>query len=406
MAADRPRGDLPRGDLPRQDFGALVRSPFDRLRTLLDGVAPGAEPIDMSIGAPRHPMPDILPDIIHEHAEDWQPYPPIRGTDALRGAIADWHGRRYSSLAGLIDPDAHILPLSGSREGLSSATFLALARRPDATRPVVLIPNPFYQAYAAGALVGGAETHFVPATAETGGLPDFGAVPEDVLARTVAIFLASPANPQGAVASPAYLRDLIDLARRFDIMLFVDECYSEIYTDAPPPGALEVAVESGNFANIVSFNSLSKRSNVPGLRSGFCAGDPDFLARFAAFRNVACPQMPLPVQHASATLWADERHVEASRTLYREKFALAEDILGVGAPAGGFFLWMDMSALGGGEQAALRLWRETGVKVIPGGFLAADAGGAPPGVDHIRVALVGDIAATGTALERIASVRA
>ncbi len=360
----------------------------------------------MSIGAPRHPMPDFLPDILHDHAAEWQPYPPIRGTEALRGAIADWHGQRYPVLAGQIDPQAHILPLSGSREGLFSATFLALARRPDVARPVVLIPNPFYQAYAAGALVGGAETHFVPATAETGGLPDFGAVPEDVLARTVAIFLASPANPQGAVASPAYLSDLIDLARRFDIMLFVDECYSEIYAVAPPPGVLEVAAETGSFANVLSFNSLSKRSNVPGLRSGFCAGDPDFLSRFAAFRNVACPQMPLLVQAASAALWSDEAHVEESRALYREKFAMAESILGAGAPAGGFFLWLDVSALGGGEQAALRLWRETGVKVIPGGYLAAEAGGAPPGVDHIRVALVGDIAATGTALKRIASVLA
>ncbi len=388
------------------DLGAMVRSPFDRLRALLDGALPGAEPIDMSIGAPRHPMPDFLPDILHDHAAEWQPYPPIRGTEALRGAIADWHGQRYPVLAGQIDPQAHILPLSGSREGLFSATFLALARRPDVARPVVLIPNPFYQAYAAGALVGGAETHFVPATAETGGLPDFGAVPEDVLARTVAIFLASPANPQGAVASPAYLSDLIDLARRFDIMLFVDECYSEIYAVAPPPGVLEVAAETGSFANVLSFNSLSKRSNVPGLRSGFCAGDPDFLSRFAAFRNVACPQMPLPVQAASAALWSDEAHVEESRALYREKFAMAESILGAGAPAGGFFLWLDVSALGGGEQAALRLWRETGVKVIPGGYLAAEAGGAPPGVDHIRVALVGDIAATGTALKRIASVLA
>jgi len=384
------------------DLGALVRSPFDRLRGLLDGVAPGAEPIDMSIGAPRHPMPDFIAGIIHDHAADWQPYPPIRGIDVLRGAIADWHGRRYPSLAGLIDPETHILPLSGSREGLFSATFLGLARRIDVARPVVLIPNPFYQAYAVGALVSGVELQFLPATETTGFLPDFGAVPESVLARTAAIFLASPANPQGVVASRDYLRDLIALARRFDTMLFVDECYSEIYAGAPPPGALEVSAETGSLANVISFNSLSKRSNVPGLRSGFCAGDPDFIARFAAFRNVACPQMPLPVQHASAALWADERHVEASRALYREKFALAKAILGIDPPAGGFFLWPDVTALGGGEQAALRLWREAGVKVLPGGFLAADAGGPPPGAGRIRVALVHDAATTRQVLQRLA----
>ncbi len=386
------------------DLSALVRSPFARLRTLLDDVEPGQTPIDMSIGAPRHPMPDFLADIIHDHRADWQPYPPIRGTDALRGAIADWHARRYPLLAGQIAPEAYILPLAGSREGLFSATFLALARKPHVARPVILIPNPFYQAYAAGALVGGAQPHFLPATSEAGFLPDFNALPADVLSRTAAIFLASPANPQGAVASRAYLHDLIDLARRWDAMLFVDECYSEIYSDDPPPGALEVAIETGSFANVLSFNSLSKRSNVAGLRSGFCAGDPDFMVRFAAFRNVACPQMPLPVQHASAALWDDEDHVAANRKLYREKFALAESILGEPAPAGGFFLWLDARALGGGEQAALRLWREAGVKVIPGGYLAMETGGATPDAERIRLALVGDAADTEEALRRIAPV--
>jgi aspartate/methionine/tyrosine aminotransferase len=386
------------------DLRELVRSPFARLRSLLDGVEPGAEPIDMSIGAPRHPLPNFIAEIIHEQAADWQPYPPIRGTDALRQAIADWHARRYPALAGQIDPETHILPLSGSREGLFSATFLALARKPHIARPAVLIPNPFYQAYAAGALVGGAEPRFLPVTAATGGLPDFDAVPEDVLARTAAIFLASPANPQGVIASRDYLADVIALARRWDAMLFVDECYSEIYSDAPPSGALEVAAETGSFANVLSFNSLSKRSNAPGLRSGFCAGDADFIARFAAFRNVACPQMPLPVQHASAELWADERHVEVSRALYREKFSLAETILGVRAPSGGFFLWLDASSLGGGEEAALRMWREAGLKVIPGAYLAMEADGAVPGAERIRIALVQDADTTREALARMAPI--
>jgi aspartate/methionine/tyrosine aminotransferase len=227
------------------------------------------------------------------------------------------------------------------------------------------------------------------------------------LERTVALYLCSPSNPQGAVADRSYLARGIALARRFDFMLFADECYSEIYGDTPPPGALETAfAASGSLANVVTFNSLSKRSGLPGLRSGFVAGDPDFIAPFARFRNVACPQVPLPTQHASVEAWSDETHVEQGRARYRANFDIADDVLQgryrYRRPQGGFFLWLDMSAYGGGEAATKTLWKGCGVRLLPGTYLAREgASGDNPGTNHVRVALVRDPKTTGEALERI-----
>ncbi len=306
-------------------------------------------------------------------------------------------------------PARHILPLNGSREGLFSAIFPAMARRPDIARPAVLMPNPFYQAYLAAALAGRGEPVFLTADEQGGFLPDLDAIPEATLARTVAFYLASPANPQGAVASMAYLEKAVALARRFDFLLLLDECYSEVYQEAPPSGGLAAAHGvSGDFANVLVLNSLSKRSNVPGLRSGFIAGDERFIAAFSRFRNVAAPQMPLPVQHASARLWSEEVHVEASRALYQAKFAAARAMLkgtvNYHDPAGAFFLWLDLAHLGGGERAAKTFWKECGVKVLPGAYLAqTDLTGRNPGADFVRVALVDDLALTGEAFERLAS---
>ena len=246
---------------------------------------------------------------------------PSGGFLALREAIAAWIGRRYPSLKRQIDPERHVLPLTGSREGLFSAIFPALARREFAGKPAVLVPNPFYQAYAAAAAAAGAEAVYLPARSETGFLPDLEALSEDVLRRTAVLYLCSPSNPQGAVASRSYLEKAVELARRFDFLLFADECYSEIYSGAPPPGALEIAQASqGSLANVLAFQSLSKRSGLPGLRSGFIAGDPEFIAAFGRFRNVACPQMPLPIQHASVAAWGDEAHVEQGRGALPRKF--------------------------------------------------------------------------------------
>jgi aspartate/methionine/tyrosine aminotransferase len=386
---------------------ALVASPFAKLAELLKGIEPGKPPIDLSLGEPHGLMPPFLGPVLAGHLAEFGRYPPIRGIPALREAIVAWIGRRYPTLAGRIDPERHVLPLNGSREGLFSAIFPALARKPLAERPAVLIPNPFYQAYAAAAAASGAEPYFLPGTRETGFLADLDAIDEGLLRRTVALYLCSPSNPQGAVATRAYLAKAIALARAYDFLLFADECYSEIYSENPPPGALETAQgETGSLANVVTFQSLSKRSGLPGLRSGFVAGDPDFIAAFARFRNVACPQVPLPVQHVSVAAWSDEVHVEQGRALYRANFDLADAVLGrrygYSRPAGAFFLWLNLADFGGGERAATTLWKECGVKVLPGAYLArVEPDGENPGRDYVRVALVHEASATREALTRI-----
>ncbi len=388
----------------------LVRSPFARLTLLLEGITPGAAPIDLSLGEPKALIPSFLGPTLQDHVGEFGRYPPIKGIPALRQAIAEWMGRRYPGLAGQIDAERHVLPLNGSREGLFSAIFPAMDRKPEIERPVVLIPNPFYQAYAAAAAAAGALPVFLPSTAEAGFLPALEAIDQALLARAVAFYLCTPSNPQGAVAGRSYLAQAIALARRFDFLLFADECYSEIYCDAPPPGTLETAyADTGSLANVVAFQSLSKRSGLPGLRSGFVAGDPEFIAAFGRFRNVACPQVPLPIQHVSVKAWADEGHVEQGRARYRQNFAVAGQILsgryGYRQPAGGFFLWLKMADFGGGEEAAKTLWKGCGVRVLPGTYLAqAEPDGVNPGTDYIRVALVHDADTTVEALTRIVGI--
>jgi len=253
----------------------------------------------------------------------------------------------------------------------------------------------------------GAEAVYLRARSETGFLPDLEALSEELLRRTSVLYLCSPSNPQGAVAGRSYLEKAVELARRFDFLLFADECYSEIYCDAPPPGALEIAQASqGSFANVLAFNSLSKRSGLPGLRSGFIAGEPEFIAAFGRFRNVACPQMPLPIQQVSVAAWGDEAHVAQGRARYRENFDIADEVLGsrygYRRPAGAFFLWLDMGAFGGGEAAAKTLWQDCGVKVLPGTYLArVEPDGSNPGKDHVRIAIVSDGQTAREALTRI-----
>jgi len=386
----------------------MIESPWDAIRKLLVDVEPGDTPIDMTIGEPRHPMPEFLMPSLAEAAAGFGQYPPIRGTIALRTAISDWIRRRYGIE---VDPEQSILALNGSREGLYSAIVPAVERRSGLAAPAVLIPNPFYQCYAAAALAAGTEAVFLPALRETNFLPCLDRLEADsaLLERTIAFYLCSPANPQGTIADSSYLSRALRLARQYDFMLFADECYSEVYGATPPPGALEVAQkETGSPDNVIVFNSLSKRSSVPGLRSGFCAGDPDFIARFARFRNVTCPQVPIPIQHASAALWADEAHVRENRALYAEKFDLADRILdqrfGYSRPGGAFFLWLEMNQFGGSEAAMVTLWKGCGVKVLPGAYLCHVSGDDPdPGSDFVRLALVHDPDVTEVALERLVS---
>ena len=383
-----------------------IQSPFVRLRELLGDIEPGAEPIDMTIGEPGHMMPQFLSARLAEDTASYAHYPQIIGTPEFRSSVVAWHGRRYGIT---LDPDTEVCVLCGSREGLASAILTALIDRRREGRDKILMPNPFYQCYAAATIAGGGTPVYLSVDAATGHLPDLAKLEGDreTLARAAAVVLCSPANPQGAVADENYLARLISLCRNAGAMLFVDECYSEVYTDVPPAGALQVAQNmTGSRAGVVAFNSLSKRSNVPGLRSGFAAGDAQFMARMTRFRNVSAPQVAMPVQHASAALWNDEVHVDDSRALYRRKFDLADDVLadrfGYRRPGGGFFLWLDMEHLGGGEAAAVTLWKAYGVKLLPGAYLSQlDGEGRNPGAQYVRAALVHDLETTETALRRI-----
>lgn len=367
-------------------FSNLPEYAFPRLRKLLDVHAPGAEPIAMTIGEPRHPMPGFVAETLAAHVAEFAVYPPNDGSPELLAALSGWLKGRYRAD---VAPE-RIMALNGTREGLFNAAIALCPETKNGQRPVVLIPNPFYQVYAVAALSVGAEPLFVPATEDTGFLPDYASLPASVLDRVAIAYLCSPANPQGAVASRAYLSTLLNLAEKHDFRIFADECYSEIWRDAPPPGALEVAHDEGHDPErVVIFHSLSKRSNLPGLRSGFCAGGPESMRRIRQLRSYAGAPLPLPIQRVSERAWGDESHVVENRALYNEKFADAERIFaginGYRTPEGGFFLWLPVDD---GEAAALKLWRETGVRVLPGAYLSREVDGFNPGKGYIRVALV------------------
>lgn len=406
-------------DLTHNRFETLPDGPFPRLNALIEGIEPGKAPIIMSLGEPQHPFPAFVSETIAAHAREFGKYPPIAGTPDFRTAVAAWLGRRYGLGPDVIgpkkplDPELQILPVNGTREALFNIAFVATPLSKAGQKPAILMPNPFYQCYAAAALAAGAEPVYVAATRENDFIPDFAGLPEELVARTAMIYFCSPANPQGAVASLDYLKELIGLARRHGILLAIDECYAEIYDREPPAGALQAAIElSGTLDNVVVFHSLSKRSSLPGLRSGFIAGDRDFLVRFRNFRNIAAPQVPLPIMAASSAAWSDEGHVEENRARYRAKIDAAARILGnrfgFYRPAGGFFLWLDV---GDGEAAARDLWAKGGVKVLPGKYLSREdsgsaihGGGGNPGAAYIRVALVNEQAATEEALARMADI--
>jgi N-succinyldiaminopimelate aminotransferase len=352
--------------------------------------------------------------VLAAHVAEFGRYPMNRGLDEFAVAVGQWLDRRYR-LPRRVDPASEVLVLNGTREGLflagiAARNYVGRARvgaKPAGAKPAVLIPNPFYAAYAAGAIAADCEPVYLPATAENFFLPDLDALSDDLLARTVAFYLASPSNPQGAVASRAYLDRLTALARRFGFLVLSDECYCEIYSDHAPAGMLEAA--GPDFTNVVVFHSLSKRSSLPGLRVGFATGDRKFLASYLELRNVAAPQVPTPLQHVAIAAYGDEKHVEDNRRLYREKFDLADQIVGdrykYRRPAGGFFLWLDVAAYGGSEAVTQRLWREAGLRVVPGRYLAREqSDGSNPGADYIRVAMVQDKAITAEALHRLVAV--
>ena len=386
---------------------ANMRSPFMRLADLIGAIEPGKPVIDLGVGEPRHPIPDFAGPVMAAHVADLGRYPRNEGIPEFRAAVSAWAGRRYQ-LARAPDPNGEVLVLAGSREGLFLAAIAA--RRfvpPRAGRPAILVPNPFYAAYSAGAVAADCDVVYLPGTRETGFLPDLDAIDPAVLARTVVFYLASPSNPQGAVASLSYLKRVVEMARRHGFLVFCDECYSEIYSTTPPAGILQAA--GPDFENAVLFQSLSKRSSLPGLRMGFVAGDRRFLKRFLELRSVSAPQVPIPAQQVAVAAYSDETYVEMNRDLYRRKFDLADQIIGdrygYKRPAGGFFLWLDVSAHGTSEAVTERLWREGGVRVLPGNYCAREQqDGSNPGAGYIRVAMVHDQETTAEALHRIVAV--
>ncbi len=405
--------------------------PFTRLNRLLEGIAPGpspapdGQPVLLSLGEPRHRPPAFVAEVLTEHAEGWSRYPLPRGTPGYRQAAGDWLRRRYGlagdavASGGPLDPETAILPLPGSREGLFFAALAVLSAARGRGKSKVLLPNPFYHVYMGAALAAGGEPVLMPATAATGHLPDPVGLEPAVLDDAALCYFCTPANPQGAVADRARLGRLIALARKHDFVLAFDECYSEIYTGGAPAGALQAALlperapdgtlgggPSGGLDNLLAFHSLSKRSSAPGLRCGFVAGDGRLIERLDEALRVGGAGVPLPVLAAGERLWRDEAHVVENRALYREKFAIAERILGgrfgFSLPAGGFFLWLEV---GDGEAAAVELWRHGGLKVVPGAYMGADMpDGANPGKPYIRVALIHDAALVEAALERLAVI--
>lgn len=382
-------------------FSNLPDYAFGRLRALLDPHAPaGNDVLNMTIGEPSHAMPAFVGDILAANLGGFAKYPAGDGTADLLAAIAAWIGRRYGVT---LDPASQIMALNGSREGLFNATVALCPEEKRGARPAILIPNPFYQVYAAGTLAVGAEPVYLPATVSTGHLPDFTALPADLLDRTAIAWVCSPANPQGAVASAAYWDALLHLAEKHDFRVFSDECYSEIWRDAPPPGALEAVARTGvDPERVLVFNSLSKRSNLPGLRSGFVAGGAQAIRRIKDLRAYAGAPLPGPLQEVARAAWGDEAHVEESRQRYLAKYAIADRVLagvpGYQAPDAGFFLWLPAPD---GEAAALTLWRAAGLRVLPGAYLGRGDGPENPGHGYIRVAMVVDEAELDRGLSRL-----
>ena len=380
------------------------RSPFIRLTELLAPYQPGKPLITLSLGEPQHPLPDFVGPVLAKHIADFGRYPLAKGIEPFRKAAATWLGDRFT-LPRPIDPESELLVLNGSREGLFFAALTAMryvGARPG--KPAILMPNPFYPVYGAGARAAGCEQIYLPTTVANGFLPDLDAIDEATLARTVAFYIASPANPQGSIASRGYFTRLKALADRFGFVILSDECYSEIYTKQVPGSALECA--GPDFTRVVAFQSLSKRSNLPGMRVGFAAGDKRFLSLFLELRNVAAPQVPVPLQQVAAVAYGDKAHVEENRRLYRIKFDLADQILGnrygYRRPEGGFCVWLDTSELGSDEAVTIKLYREAGVRVVPGSYLARlQPDGFNPGAGFIRLALVQDGETTAEALHRL-----
>lgn len=387
------------------DLSRLQPYPFQKLSRLFAGIQPaqGLAPVNLSIGEPKHPTPAFILDAVRSGLDGLAAYPATAGRPSLREAIARWIARRY----GIAAPDAatQVLPVNGSREALFSFAQAIIDRA--AREPVVVMPNPFYQIYEGAALLAGAQPHFIDQRPENRFRCDFEAVPPDVWSRTQLLFVCSPGNPTGRVMTLDEWRTVFDLSDRYGFVIAADECYSEIYFEEgrPPLGALEAAARLGrpSFPRLVVFSSLSKRSNVPGMRSGFVAGDAQLLASFLLYRTYHGSAMSLTVQSASEAAWNDEAHVVENRRQYAAKFRAVVDILepwGAAMPDAAFYLWHRVP--GDDTEFTRRLLERFNVTVLPGSYLARETVGGNPGAGFLRIALVAPLAECTEAAARIA----
>jgi N-succinyldiaminopimelate aminotransferase len=375
------------------DLHKLQPYPFAKLRALLADCLPPAElsHIPLSIGEPKHATPGFIADSINAHSKHLGTYPLSKGIPELRQAIADWLVKRFQLPTDSLDIEHNILPVNGTREALF-AFAQAVVDRTD--NPIVIAPNPFYQIYEGAALLAGAELVLAPCTEHNNYLPDFSQIDGNTWQGCQLLYLCSPGNPSGAVIPTGQLQALLGLAEKYDFVIASDECYSELYFDAnkPPVGLLQAAAEMGNtrYQRCVVFHSLSKRSNAPGLRSGFVAGDAEVLEQFLRYRTYHGCAMPVQHQYASIAAWQDESHVQHNRDLYQDKFAAVLDILqpvlNVKQPDAGFYLWVKTPV--SDEQFARELYQQQHVTVLPGRYLSRTVDGITPGENHVRMALV------------------
>jgi N-succinyldiaminopimelate aminotransferase len=390
-------------------FQRLAAYPFERLDALKQGLVPPTNltHIPLSIGEPRHAPPAFVISTLKENMADLGSYPATRGLPGLREAAARWAERRFALAAGSIDAQAHVLPVNGTREALFAFVQAVVDSRSSTEQPLVLMPNPGYQVYEGAALLAGAEPCYLNTTAKTGFLPDLDAVPESSWRRCQLLFLCSPANPVGAVMDLAYLQKALRLAEQYDFVIASDECYADLFDDesSPPPSLLTAAAAMGNtgFRRCMSFHSLSKRSSLPGLRSGFVAGDAALIKSFLLYRTYHGCAMAIPTQKASVTAWNDDAHVVANRALYREKFdrviPVLESVVPVQRPPGGFYLWLNVG--GDDTRFAAELFRQQNITLVPGSYLAREAQGVNPGCGFVRISLVAPVTECVEAAERI-----
>lgn len=375
------------------DLDLLHPYPFEKLAKLKAGITPSAnrEHIALSIGEPKHQPPAFVLRTLNENLDKVANYPATKGLPELRDAIAHWASTRFS-LCKPLDADTQVLPVNGTREALFAFAQAVIDRTQN--NPLVVSPNPFYQIYEGAALLSGAKPHFLNCSADNGFIPDFSAVNEQVWQDCQLLYVCSPGNPTGAVISSEQFQTLIQLADKYDFVIASDECYSELYRDEnhPPPGLLQAASDMGrtDYARCVVFHSLSKRSNLPGLRSGFVAGDAQILKKFLTYRTYHGCAMPVPQQLASVAAWSDEEHVLTNRDAYRAKFAAVLDILDgcleVQMPEAGFYLWPNLPVKG--EVFARELFAQENITVLPGAYLSRDCEGINPGDNYVRMALV------------------